>query len=62
MRLVEFEADVGGDLVDDIARLALQVRKRRMIELRASGFRTLNDRSSSSSRIHCIPMRPARGA
>ena len=29
---------------------------------RASGWRTLNARSSSSSRIHCMPMRPARGA
>lgn len=38
------------------------VMKRRMIELRASGFRTRKARSSSSSRIHCIPMRPASGA
>jgi len=38
------------------------VMKRRMIEDRASGLRTLNDRSSSSSRIHCMPIRPASGA
>ena len=38
------------------------VMKRRMIELRASGLRTRKARSSSSSRIHCMPMRPASGA
>jgi hypothetical protein len=38
------------------------VTKRRMIEVRASGLRTRKDRSSSSSRIHCMPIRPASGA
>ena len=36
--------------------------KRRMIDLRASGFSTRKPRSSSSSRIHCMPIRPASGA
>ena len=38
------------------------VIKRRMMLARASGFSTRKARSSSSSRIHCIPMRPASGA
>jgi hypothetical protein len=38
------------------------VMKRRMIEARASGLSTRKARSSSSSRIHCMPMRPASGA
>ena len=38
------------------------VTKRRRMDWRASGLRTAKARSSSSSRIHCIPMRPARGA
>ena len=32
------------------------------MEFLASGFNTLKAKSSSSSRIHCIPIRPARGA
>ena len=38
------------------------VTKRRMIDLRPSGFSTRKPRSSSSSRIHCMPIRPASGA
>ena len=37
-------------------------QNRRMIELRPSGFSTRKARSSNSSRIHCMPIRPARGA
>ena len=36
--------------------------KRRISEVRPSGFSTSKARSSSSSRIDCIPMRPASGA
>ena len=60
--IVQFAADVAGDLVNDVAGFLLQVMKRRMIEFRPSGLRTRKARSSSSSRIHCIPMRPASGA
>ena len=35
--------------------------KRRMIDLRPSGFRMRKAMSSSSSRIHCMPIRPASG-
>ena len=38
------------------------VKNRRMIELRASGLSTRKARSSNSSRIQCIPIRPASGA
>ena len=36
--------------------------KRRKIDVRPSGLRTRKAKSSSSSRMDCIPMRPARGA